>query len=136
MEKVKINGTEYPIKSATYTSNHVVKLEFAGQIPVKFGDLVILTEGGEISSDLKGFETIWKREDTTIWLSDNKTVYPDDDQVDLGTVDGETVYQKVSALEAKQTETTEKLANTEEELTNTQLALTELAAMTASNKEV
>ena len=136
MEKVKINGAEYPIKSATYTSSHVVKLEFAGQIPVKFGDLVILTEGGEISSDLKGFETIWKREDTTIWLSDNKTVYPDDDQIDLGTVDGETVYQKVAALEAKQTETTEKLANTEEELTNTQLALTELAAMTASNKEV
>lgn len=125
MEKVKINGTEYPIKSATYTSNHVVKLEFAGQIPVKFGDLVILTEGGEISSDLKGFETVWKREDTTIWLSDNKTVYPDDDTVDLGTVDGETVYQKVARLEEKQ-------ASTEEELTNAQLALTELAAMAAS----
>lgn len=125
MEKVKINGAEYPIKSATYTSNHVVKLEFAEQIPVKFGDLVILTEGGEVSSNLTGFETVWKREDTTIWLSDNKTVYPDDDQVDLGTVDGETVYQKVARLEEKQ-------ASTEEELTNAQLALTELAAMAAS----
>ena len=119
MEKVKINGTEYPIKSATYTSNHVVKLEFAGQIPVKFGDLVILTEGGEISSDLKGFETIWKREDTTIWLSDNKTVYPDDDQVELGTVDGETVYQKVSVLETK-------VKETEKELSNAQLAIAEI----------
>ena len=119
MEKVKINGTEYPIKSATYTSNHVVKLEFADQIPVKFGDLVILTEGGEISSDLKGFETIWKREDTTIWLSDNKTVYPDDDQVELGTVDGETVYQKVSVLETK-------VKETEKELSNAQLAIAEI----------
>lgn len=125
MEKVKINGAEYLIRSATYTSNHVVKLEFAGQIPVKFGDLIILTDGGEVSSDLKGFETIWKREDTTIWLSDNKTVYPDDDQIELGTVDGETVYQKVARLEEKQ-------ASTEEELTNAQLALTELAAMAAS----
>ena len=132
MEKVKINGTEYPIKSATYTSNHVVKLEFAGQIPVKFGDLVILTEGGEVSSNLTGFETVWKREDTTIWLSDNKTVYPDDDQIELGTTDGETVYQKVAALETKVKETTEKLTSTEEELTNTQLALTELAALAAS----
>ena len=119
MEKVKINGAEYPIKSATYTSNHVVKLEFADQIPVKFGDLVILTEGGEISSDLKGFETIWKREDTTIWLSDNKTVYPDDDQVELGTVDGETVYQKVSVLETK-------VKETEKELSNAQLAIAEI----------
>lgn len=136
MEKVKINGAEYPIKSATYTSNHVVKLEFAEQIPAKFGDFVILTEGGEVSAELKGFETIWKREDKTIWLSDNKTVYPDDDQIELGTTDGETVYQKVSALETKVKETTEKLTSTEEELTNTQLALTELAAMTASNKEV
>ena len=119
MEKVKINGAEYPIKSATYTSNHVVKLEFAGQIPVKFGDLVILTEGGEISSDLKGFETIWKKKDTTIWLSDNKTVYPDDDQIELGTTDGETMYQKVAALETK-------VKETETELSNAQLAIAEI----------
>lgn len=132
MEKVRISGIEYPIKSATYTSNHVVKLEFAGQVPAKFGDFVILTEGGEVSAELKGFETVWKREDTTIWLSDNKTVYPDDDQIELGTTDGETVYQKVAALETKVKETTEKLTSTEEELTNTQLALTELAALAAS----
>ena len=119
MEKVKINGAEYPIKSATYTSNHVVKLEFAEQIPVKFGDLVILTDGGEVSSNLTGFETIWKREDTTIWLSDNKTVYPDDDQIELGTIDGETVYQKVSALETK-------VKETEKELSTAQLAIAEL----------
>ena len=125
MEKVKVGGIEYPIRSATYTSSHVVKLEFAGQIPVKFGDLVILTGGGEISSELKDFETIWKKEDKTIWLSDNKTIYPDDDTIELGEVDGETVYQKVARLEEKQ-------ASTEEELTNAQLALTELAAMAAS----
>ena len=125
MEKIRISGIEYPIRSATYTSSHVVKLEFAGQIPVKFGDLVILTGGGEISSELKDFETIWKKEDKTIWLSDNKTIYPDDDTIELGEVDGETVYQKVARLEEKQ-------ASTEEELTNAQLALTELAAMAAS----
>lgn len=119
MEKVKINGAEYPIKSATYTSNHVVKLEFAGQIPAKFGDFVILTEGGEVSTELKGFATVWEREDTTIWLSDNKTVYPDDDQIELGTTDGETVYQKVAALETK-------VKETETELSNAQLAIAEL----------
>ena len=119
MEKVKINGAEYPIKSATYTSSHVVKLEFAEQIPAKFGDFVILTEGGEVSAELKGFETVWKREDTTIWLSDNKTVYPDDDQIELGTTDGETVYQKVAALETK-------LKETETELSNAQLAIAEI----------
>ncbi len=120
MEKVKVGGIEYPIRSATYTSSHVVKLEFAGQIPVKFGDLVILTEGGEISSELNGFETIWKQEDEVVWLSDNKTVYPDDDTVDLGTIDGETVYQKVSMLETK-------LKEAETELSNAQLAIAELA---------
>lgn len=125
MEKVKINDSEYLIKSATFTSSHVVRIEFCDNIPNSFGDLVILTGGGEISSDLKGFETIWKKEDKTVWLSDNKTVYPDDDTIELGEVDGETVYQKVARLEEKQ-------ASTEEELTNAQLALTELAAIAAS----
>lgn len=125
MEKVKINGKVYPIKGAAYVSKHIIRIEFYNEIPDAFGDLLILTEGNDISSDLKGFETIWKKKDTTIWLSDNKTVYPDDDQVELGTVDGETVYQKVSALETK-------VKETEEELTNAQLALTELAAMAAS----
>ena len=120
MEKVRISGIEYPIRAATYTSSHVVKLEFAGQVPVKFGNFVILTEGGEVSAELKGFETVWKREDTTIWLSDNKTVYPDDDQIELGTTDGETVYQKVAALETK-------VKETETELSNAQLAIAELA---------
>ncbi len=119
MEKVRISGIEYPIRAATYTSSHVVKLEFAEQIPAKFGDFVILTEGGEVSAELKGFETVWKREDTTIWLSDNKTVYPDDDQIELGTTDGETVYQKVAALETK-------LKETETELSNAQLAIAEI----------
>lgn len=119
MEKVRISGIEYPIRAATYTSSHVVKLEFAGQIPAKFGDFVILTEGGEVSAELKGFETVWKKEDTTIWLSDNKTVYPDDDQIELGTTDGETVYQKVAALETK-------VKETETELSNAQLAIAEI----------
>lgn len=125
MEKVKISGVEYLINSATYTSSHVVKIEFYDKVPDKFGDLVILTSGGEVASELKGFETIWKKEDKTLWLSDNKTIYPDDDTIELGEVDGETVYQKVARLEEKQ-------ASTEEELTNAQLALTELAAMAAS----
>lgn len=119
MEKVRISGIEYPIRAATYTSSHVVKLEFAEQIPAKFGDFVILTEGGEVSAELKGFETVWKKEDTTIWLSDNKTVYPDDDQIELGTTDGETVYQKVAALETK-------VKETETELSNAQLAIAEI----------
>ena len=125
MEKVKINDSEYPIKSATFTSSHVVRIEFFDNVPNLFGDLVILTNGGEWASELKDFETIWKKEDKTIWLSDNKTIYPDDDTIELGEVDGETVYQKVAKLEEKQ-------ASTEEELTNAQLALTELAAMAAS----
>lgn len=136
MEKVKINEKVYPIKGAAYVSKHIIRIEFYNKIPDDFGDLLILTESNDISAELKGFKTVWMKKDTTVWISNNGMIYPDDDAVDIGVDDGETVYQKVAALEAKQTETTEKLANTEEELTNTQLALTELAAMAASNKEV
>lgn len=119
MEKVKINDSEYLIKSATFTSSHVVRIEFCDNVPDSFGDLVILTNGGEWASELKGFETIWKKEDKTIWLSDNKTVYPDDDAINIGIENGETVYQKVSVIETKLTET-------ERELSNAQLAIAEL----------
>lgn len=119
MEKVKINDSEYLIKSATFTSSHVVKIDFCDNVPNSFGDLVILTNGGELASELKGFETIWKKEDKTIWLSDNKTVYPDDDAINIGIENGETVYQKVSVIETKLTET-------ERELSNAQLAIAEL----------
>lgn len=119
MEKVKINESEYLIKSATFTSSHVVRIEFCDNVPDSFGDLVILTNGGELASELKGFETIWKKEDKTIWLSDNKTVYPDDDAINIGTENGETVYQKVSVIETKLTET-------EKEISNAQLAIAEL----------
>lgn len=125
MEKVRIGDTTYPIRGASYAGKHVIKINFYDEVPNEFGDLIILTESGDISSDLKGFNTVWKKEGTAVWLSDNKTVYPDDDTVDIGITDGETVYQKLAQLEEKQ-------ASTEEELTNAQLALTELAAMAAS----
>ena len=125
MEKVKINEKVYPIKGAAYVSKHIIRIEFYNKIPDDFGDLLILTESNDISAELKGFKTVWMKKDTTVWISNNGMIYPDDDTIELGEVDGETVYQKVARLEEKQ-------ASTEEELTNAQLALTELAAMAAS----
>ena len=113
MEKVRIGDTTYPIRGASYAGKHVIKINFYDEVPNEFGDLIILTESGDISSDLKGFNTVWKKEGTAVWLSDNKTVYPDDDIVDIGITDGETVYQKLAQLEDRVNDNTEKVKVTQ-----------------------
>ncbi len=113
MEKVRIGDTTYPIRGASYAGKHVIKINFYDEVPNEFGDLIILTESGDISSDLKGFNTVWKKEGTAVWLSDNKTVYPDDDTVDIGITDGETVYQKLAQLEDRVNDNTEKVKVTQ-----------------------
>lgn len=130
MEKVVINNETFRIKSLRYESPNVIKVEFYDEIPETFGSISVFTEGGELASELYNFETVWKREDKTIWLSNNKSVFPDTDLIDYEIVDGNNSYY------SKLNELSEKIASTEEELTNTQLALTELAALAASNKEV
>lgn len=133
MEKVVINNETFRIKSLRYVSPNVIKIDFYSETPSEFGNISVFTDGGELASELYNFNTVWKREDKTIWLSNNKSVFPDTDLIDYEIVDGNnSYYSKLSQLSDRLDETTEKIASTEEELTNTQLALTELAALAAS----
>ena len=126
MEKVVINNETFRIKSLRYVSPNVIKIDFYSETPSEFGNISVFTDGGELASELYNFNTVWKREDKTIWLSNNKSVFPDTDLIDYEIVDGNNSYY------SKLNELSEKIASTEEELTNTQLALTELAALAAS----
>ena len=126
MEKVVINNEPFRIKSLQYISPNVVKIDFYNEVPKEFGSISVFTDGGELASELYNFETVWKKEDKTVWLSNNKSVFPDTDLINYEIVDGNnSYYSKLSQLSDKLEETSEKLANTEEKLKMTQLAFAE-----------
>ncbi|MBS4900801.1 MAG: hypothetical protein KHZ87_08685 [Clostridiales bacterium] len=126
MERVEINNEFFNVNEIQYISPNVIKIDFNNEVPTEFGNISVFTSGGELTSELYNFETVWKKEDKTVWLSNNKSVFPDTDLIDYEIVDGNNSYY------SKLNELSEKIASTEEELTNTQLALTELAALAAS----
>ena len=64
MEKIKINGTgpEFLIRDIRPVSPSILRVEFDGDIPKKFGDITIYTSGGIQASTLEGYETVYRQE--------------------------------------------------------------------------
>lgn len=119
MEKIVINNEPFRIKSLQYISPNVVKIDFYNEVPTEFGSISVFTDGGELASELYNFETVWKKEDKTVWLSNNKSVFPDTDLIDYEIVDGNNSYY------SKLNEISEKLEETAEKVKTTQLAFAE-----------
>lgn len=119
MEKIVINNESFRIKSLQYISPNVIKIDFYNELPIEFGSISVFTDGGELASELYNFETVWKKEDKTVWLSNNKSVFPDTDLIDYEIVDGNNSYY------SKLNEISEKLEETAEKVKTTQLAFAE-----------
>lgn len=77
MEKVKIGKEEqrYEISSIRPESANVLEIIFAGAIPAIWGDITIYTDDGTEATTLHGYETVWKREESRVWLSNDRSVY-------------------------------------------------------------
>lgn len=77
MEKIKINhtGPAYGIQSITPVSEHVIRIVFAGSIPAEWGDIGVYTAGDLQCANLPGYDTVYRDEGQTVYLSDDGSVY-------------------------------------------------------------
>ena len=77
MDKIRIgdNSEFYVIKSLKRINNHVIRLEFKDLIPTSYGDINIFTPGDIKSATLSGYNTIYRDEGNVVFLSDDESVY-------------------------------------------------------------
>ena len=82
MEKIKVKGKLYEIRSIQTTEAHVLQIVFASTPPTKWdGDIVLYTAGDIECATLSSWNTVYRDEGRTVYLSDNGSVYqtPDPD---------------------------------------------------------
>lgn len=81
MEKIKVKGKLYEIRSIQTIELHVLQIVFVGTPPTKWGDITLYTDGGIECATLTGWTTVYRDEGQTVYLSDDSSVYqtPDPD---------------------------------------------------------
>ena len=82
MEKIKVKGKLYEIRSIQTIEPHVLQIVFACTPPTKWnGDIVLYTSGDIECAVLTGWNTVYRDEGQTVYLSDDGSVYqtPDPD---------------------------------------------------------
>lgn len=77
MEKIAINKEKkkYEIESIRPISSHVLQIIFADDVPLSYGDISIYTAGDIQCAYLPGYDTIYRDEGKTVYLSDDGSVY-------------------------------------------------------------
>lgn len=77
MEKIKIKGTDqlYEITEIRPITNAILRIVFPGSVPVFWGDITLYTEGGEEATTLTGYDTVYRNEGQTVYLSNDGSVY-------------------------------------------------------------
>ena len=78
MEKIKITGSDqiYKIRSIIPTAKHVLQIVFADTVPAAWdGDIQLYTDGDVLATTLTGWNTIYRDEGQTMYLSDDGSVY-------------------------------------------------------------
>ena len=82
MEKIKVKGKLYEIRSIQTIEPHVLQIVFISTPPTKWdGDIVLYTAGDIECAVLTGWNTVYRDEGQTVYLSDDGSVYqtPDPD---------------------------------------------------------
>lgn len=76
MEKIRIGktGDMYEIKNIHPTSPNVLRIDFVDKIPERGGDIELYTSGGTYATTLTGYNTVFKVEGSTIYLSNDNSV--------------------------------------------------------------
>ena len=76
MEKIKVKGKLYEIQSIQTTEAHVLQIAFASTPPTKWaGDIVLYTAGDIECAVQTGWNTVYRDEGQTVYLSDDGSVY-------------------------------------------------------------
>ena len=78
MEKIKITGSDqkYQIKSIVPVAEHVLQIVFADDVPEAWGgDIQLYTDGDVLATTLIGWNTVYRDEGQTVYLSDDGSVY-------------------------------------------------------------
>lgn len=77
MEKIKIGESDqqYEIAEIRPVSEHVMRIVFVTEIPAKFGDVTVYTSGGYQCANLPGYDTVYRNEGQTVYLSNDGSVY-------------------------------------------------------------
>lgn len=77
MEKIKIGASDqlYEIISIMPVLPNVLQVVFADAVPMTGGDIIIYTEDGTEASTLTGYDTVYRDEGQTIYLSNDGSVY-------------------------------------------------------------
>lgn len=78
MEKIKITGSDqiYEIRSIIPVAEHVLQIIFADDVPeVWGGDIQLYTDGDVLATTLIGWNTVYRDEGQTVYLSDDGSVY-------------------------------------------------------------
>ncbi len=77
MEKIRIGKEErlHEIRSIRPESVNIMEIVFNGTIPGAYGDITIYTENGTEATTLYGYDTVWKQDKNTVWLSNDGSVY-------------------------------------------------------------
>lgn len=80
MEKIKVKGKLYEIRSIQTISTHVLQIAFVNMVPAKWGgDIVLYTAGDIECATLAGWTTVYRDEGQTVYLSDDGSVYQTQD---------------------------------------------------------
>lgn len=77
MEKIKINQNEklYEIKKIVPITQNILQIVFANEVPPAWGDITIFTDGGVEAGILAGYETLYRNEGKTMYLSNDGSIY-------------------------------------------------------------
>lgn len=77
MEKIKIGASDqlYEITSIMPVLPNVLQVIFAGAVPASWGDITIYTEDGTEAATLTGYDTVYRNEGQTVYLSNDGSVY-------------------------------------------------------------
>lgn len=77
MEKIRIQNQEefYEIKSIRPVAANIMQLVFAGAVPAKWGDITIYTADGTEATIITGYDTLYRDEGQTVYLSNDGSVY-------------------------------------------------------------
>lgn len=77
MEKIRIGNQEtlFEIGSIRPVAENVLQIVFAGAVPTKWGDITTYTEDGTEGGSITGYDTVYRDEGKTVYLSNDGSVY-------------------------------------------------------------
>ena len=80
--KVKIKDTEYEIISIHPESPNIMRIEFSGEtMPDEWGEITTYTKGGMEAGHVMGYDTVYKAEGRTVYLSNDGSIYHEPEPV-------------------------------------------------------